>query len=56
MVKFFLKLKGQIYYPGEEMVIIDGKLNKIKLLKQGKIGFTYHKPGSKLNGLVLESR
>jgi len=38
------------------MVITNGRLTKIMLLKHGKIGFMYDKFKSKLNGLILESR
>lgn len=43
LVNFCLKLNNQIYYPGEDLILIGGRLSKILFLKHGTIGLTYDK-------------
>jgi hypothetical protein len=53
LVNLSTKINGAIYYSGESLTRKDGTLPSIMLLKHGRIGFAYSKPGSILNGLIL---
>lgn len=48
-----MKLKGEIYYPGEYLTLIPIKFPKIMFLRDGIVGFAYYRQKSNINGLVI---
>ena len=54
-MKFTEHFNGRVYYPGEFLLALHEDHENIIILKEGRVGLTYKKQGSKLNGTPVQS-
>ncbi len=53
LIQLTESLTSKVFYPGEILVKANEYNDCVMILKEGKIGLTYRKHGSSLNGIVV---